>query len=107
MQKEEEKSSVPGVWSALASGFDLTAKHPWLLLLPIVLDIFIWLGPRLRFQTIIEQIVATLPEEAEVLTLAEQLLEVGPYTNLFSVFSVPLVGVPVLLAGLAPETAPL
>lgn len=107
MQKEEEKSSVPGVWSALAAGFDLTAKHPWLLLLPIVLDVFIWLGPRLRFQTIIEQIVANLPEEAEVLTMAEQLLEIGPQTNLFTVFSVPLVGVPVLLAGLSPETTPL
>ena len=58
MQEQEQKSTSPGVWSALAAGFDLTAKHPWLLLLPILVDIFIWLGPRLRFQEIIEQLVA-------------------------------------------------
>lgn len=107
MQKQEEKSTVLGVWSALAAGFDLTAKHPWLLLLPILLDLFIWLGPRLRFQAIIEQIVANLPQETEVLTIATQLLEVGPRTNLFTTLSAPLVGVPVLLAGLSPEKTPI
>lgn len=107
MQEQEQKSTSPGVWSALAAGFDLTAKHPWLLLLPMLVDIFIWLGPRLRFQEIIEQLVAQLPPETEVLEISHQLIEIGPFTNLFSVLSVPLIGVPALLAGLAPEKIPL
>lgn len=107
MQEQEQKSTSPGVWSALAAGFDLTAKHPWLLLLPMLVDIFIWLGPRLRFQEIIEQLVAQLPPETEVLEISQQLIEIGPFTNLFSVLSVPLIGVPALLAGLAPEKIPL
>jgi hypothetical protein len=107
MQKQEEKSTVPGVWATLAAGFDSTAKHPWLLLLPMILDLFIWLGPRLRFQAIIEQIVANLPPEADALELTGQLLEIGPYTNLFTALSVPLVGVPTMFSGLSPEKTPL
>jgi hypothetical protein len=107
MQKQEEKSATPSVWSALASGFDLTARHPWLLLLPIILDLFIWLGPRLRFQALIEQMVAILPQEAQIVELSSELSQLAPQTNLFSVLSVPLMGVPVLLAGLAPERTPL
>jgi hypothetical protein len=107
MQEEKQKSTTTGVWSALAAGFDLTAKHPWLLLLPMLLDVFIWLGPRLRFERIIEQLVAELPPEVEVMELTQQLIEVGPFTNLFSVLSVPLIGVPALLAGLSPEKTPL
>jgi hypothetical protein len=99
MQEQEQKSTSPSVWSALAAGFDLTAKHPWLLLLPMLVDIFIWLGPRLRFQTIIEQLVAELPPEVELMEITQQLIELGPLTNLFSVLSVPLIGKPALLAG--------
>ncbi len=107
MQKQEQTSTVPGVWSALASGFDLTTKHPWLLLLPILVDLFFWLGPRLRFQGIIDQIIVSLPEETGILELAGQLAEAGPQTNLFTVLSLPLIGVPAMLAGLAPERTPL
>lgn len=107
MQNQEQKSTSPGVLSTLAAGFDLTAKHPWLLLLPLLVDIFIWLGPRLRFQTIIEQLVANLPPEVEVMDITQQLIEMGPMTNLFAVLSVPLIGIPALLAGLTPETTPL
>lgn len=107
MQKQEQKSTVAGVWSALATGFDLTAKHPWTLLLPIILDVFIWIGPRLRFQTILNEIVASFPAEAQLLELAEQLAAAGPQTNLFTVLSVPLLGVPVLMNGLVPAEVPL
>jgi hypothetical protein len=107
MQEQEQKSASPGVWSTLAAGFDLTAKHPWIIILPMLVDVFIWLGPRLRFQRIIEQLVAGLPSEVEIMELTQQLVEVGPQTNLFSVLSVPLLGVPALLAGLAPEKTPI
>ena len=107
MQKQGQNSPVTSVWSALASGFDLTAKHPWLLLLPILLDLFLWLGPRLRFQAVIEKILAALPLEAEALELSNQLSQMAPQTNLFSMLSVRLMGIPALLAGLAPEKTPM
>lgn len=107
MQEKEQNSTSTGVWSALAAGFDLTAKHPWLLLLPILVDVFFWLGPRLRFQAIIEQLIVNLPAEVEVMDITQQLIEAGPLTNLFTIISLPLIGVPALLAGLTPEKAPL
>jgi hypothetical protein len=107
MQQQEETTTTPGVWSALTSGFDLTAKHPWLLLLPIAVDMFFWLGPRLSFESILVEIVASLPQEAQVVDLAGQLTAAGPQTNLFTVLSLPFIGVPTLLAGLAPEKTPL
>jgi hypothetical protein len=107
MQEQEQKSTLPGVWSTLGAGFDLTAKQPWIILLPMLVDLFIWMGPRLRFQQIIEQVIAELPSEVKVMDLSQQLLEIGPHTNLFSALSVPLIGVPALLAGLSPDKTPL
>jgi hypothetical protein len=36
-----------GIIQSLASGFDLVTRYPVLMLLPVLLDIFLWLGPRL------------------------------------------------------------
>lgn len=107
MQESESTTTLPGVLATISAGFDLTARHLWLLLLPATLDIFYWLGPRLSFQALIEQLLEMLPAEAEVLDLASQLVEVAPQTNLFTTLSVQLIGVPALMAGLAPETTPL
>jgi hypothetical protein len=107
MHEQETTTTLPGVLATISAGFDLTARHLWLLLLPAILDIFYWLGPRLSFQTLIEQLLEMLPVEAEVLDLASQLVEVAPQTNLFTTLTVQLIGVPALMAGLAPETTPL
>ena len=107
MQKQEQITTLPGVFATIAAGFDLIAKHLWLLLLPVILDIFYWLGPRLRFQEIIEQVVALLPQEADVLSMAPQLLEIAPRTNLFTTLTVQLIGVPALLVGSVPEKTPI
>jgi hypothetical protein len=106
MQKQEQTTITPSVFRAIIGGFDLTAKHLWLLIVPVLLDLFFWLGPRLHFQTLIEQLVASLPQEPELLDLAAPLLEAAPRANLFTVLSVPFVGVPTLMATLSPETLP-
>lgn len=107
MREQERTTTLPGVLATIAAGFDLTARHLWLLLLPVILDTFYWLGPRLRFQTLIEQLLAVLPKETEVLDLASQLGQVAPQTNLFTTLTVQLVGVPALMVGSAPEKTPL
>jgi hypothetical protein len=107
MHEQERTTTLPGVLATISAGFDLTARHLWLLILPAILDIFYWLGPRLRFQTLIEQLLETLPVEAEVLDLASQLADIAPQTNLFTTLTVQLIGIPALMAGLAPEITPL
>ncbi len=107
MREQESTTTLPGIFATISAGFDLTARHLWLLIVPVILDVFYWLGPRLRFQELIEQLLVLLPAEAEVLELGTQLADAAPHTNLFTSLTVQLIGVPALMIGLAPEVTPL
>jgi hypothetical protein len=107
MREQESTTPLPGVFATISAGFDLITKHLWLLLFPVIFDIFYWLGPRLRFQTLIEQFLEMLPAEGAVLDLPAQLTTIAPQTNLFTTLSVQLIGIPALMVGLAPETTPI
>ena len=45
--KTANASSVPGVIEILSAGFDQVNRIPWILSIPIVLDLILWLAPRL------------------------------------------------------------
>ncbi len=107
MHEQESTRPLPGIFATISAGFDLTAKHLWLLLIPVVFDVFYWLGPRLRFQTLIEQLLAVLPAEADGLDQITQLASIAPRTNLFTTLSVQLVGVPAYMVGPTPESTPI
>jgi len=107
IQKNEELAPPPGVWRTIAAGFDLTTKHLWLLILPILVDAFLWLGPRLSSRPIIEQMVGVLPQDEALADITAQLLELAPRTNLFTSLSVPFIGIPVFMIGATPENTPL
>jgi len=107
MRKQEEITSKPGVLATIAQGFDLTSKHPWLLLLPALLDIFYWLGPRLSLQPLIAQLAALAPQEGPIVAYSALLLELAPRTNLFTTLTVRFIGVPALMVGVAPAVTPL
>ena len=107
MHKNEELAPLPGIWRTIAAGFDLTTKHLWLLILPVLVDAFLWLGPRLSSRPIIEQIVGLLPQDPAVADITAQLLELAPRTNLFTALSIPFIGIPVFMVGATPENTPL
>ncbi len=44
----DEVSPPPGIVSSIKSGFDITANQIGIILFPLLLDLFLWLGPRLR-----------------------------------------------------------
>ena len=46
-QNLEELPPPPGVMGSLRAGFDAVSTHVWLILLPLLLDALLWLGPRL------------------------------------------------------------
>lgn len=106
MQKKEKQASIPGVFATLAAGFDLATKHFWLFLIPIFLDSFLWLGPRLSLRLLVEQMASFLQQNGGIPGMNEQLLALAPHTNLFTSLSVPLLGVPVLMAAVTPEVVP-
>jgi hypothetical protein len=83
----------------------------YLAILPVLLDLFLWLGPHLSIAPLLRQFTALLlaqpvPDQAAAsqVTQAVQLLEqFGEQFNLFSLFSLlPLLNVPSLLARHAP-----
>lgn len=116
MQSKDETVPIPGVLATLAAGFDVTTKQFWLTLIPVLLDSFFWLGPRLSFRLLVERTVAFLQQEAATAGVASNtvagldmniLLELAPRTNLFTNLSIPLLGVPALMVGTTPEKTPL
>ena len=54
VQKQGQTTALPGVFSTLSAGFELTTRYLWLMLLPAALDFFLWIGPRLSFRTLLQ-----------------------------------------------------
>ncbi len=49
----EELPPPPGVMGPLRHGFNAVSSHVWLILLPLMLDLLLWLGPRLSVGTLV------------------------------------------------------
>ncbi|MEM7118625.1 MAG: hypothetical protein AAF614_39775 [Chloroflexota bacterium] len=109
-QDQTQSSALPGIGATLAAGFDLTTKHIWLLVFPVLLDLFYWLGPRLSFTNLFQNFIQLQQAQAAdnpfLSDFSSQLLTDIPATNLYSMLSLPFIGVPTLMAGL-PESSPL
>jgi hypothetical protein len=98
----QERPTV-GVIEAISTGFDRVLHQPWLMIIPIVLDVFLWVGPRLQAPALYDQFAPSLKTMAADLDTDGQLAvqEMGKLLkeffsqfNLFSWLSVSVVGVP-------------
>lgn len=108
--KTQQPRQPLGVIQSLSSGFDLVTRHPELMLLPLLLDVFLWLGPRLSAYPLFRASIELLqsPDVVEALGAASaqqlQILEkvldqAGQTFNLFWWLSPALLGVPGLMVG--------
>ncbi len=110
MQKQGQTTTLPGVFSTLSAGFELTTRYLWLMVIPAALDLFLWIGPRLSFRALIENLIATSAAQLPTDVLA---IDVGALTeaagrvNHFVYLSVSLLGVPALMAGPMPAKTPI
>lgn len=104
-----DKRPALGVIDALSAGLEGVLRHPWLLLIPVALDLFLWVGPRLeapllyrQFEPTLRQLVTEMPSSNARLAAQElgvMLEDFFTHYNIFSALSVSLVGVPVINAG--------
>jgi len=87
---EQQEAPKFGVIDSLSFGFQLIAKRPWLLVLPVLLDLLLWLGPRIsvgplvsRFLPLLE-IPAGMPEDIGELVIVyrDMLEQMGEQWNL-------------------------
>jgi hypothetical protein len=106
-QKQDRSTTLPGVFATLSAGFELTTRYLWLMVIPALLDLFLWIGPRLSFRPLIESLFAQLPVEAMLIDPGPLLAEAVPRLNHFTYLGVPLLGVPALMTGLTPEQTPI
>ncbi len=104
-----------GIIEALYGGFELVFSHPWILLVPVALDLFLWMGPRVTAAPVFQQFitwVATLqppnstPEMAQGLESAKrQWLALGDNFNVFSIAAIFALGMPTLMGLQAPSAS--
>jgi len=113
---ESSRVGVPiGVLPSLVTGFDRVAARPLLLVPPIVLDLLLWLGPRLRITGLTARVAealvlptgadASFVEQAQA--LREALADFGARFNALAALSSLPVGIPSLMAARMPEGSPL
>lgn len=56
-QKLADIPPPPGVMGSLRAGFDVVSSHVWLILLPLLLDVLLWLGPRFSVGRLLDPLV--------------------------------------------------
>lgn len=82
----------PGAISALVNGFNAIASNVAVILIPAILDLFLWLGPRLKADTLLAPILDLMPEiqaqapAGQAKEIASLLTDFVNNFNLFSVF---------------------
>lgn len=113
MEKSIERKPL-GVIDALSAGFELVLRQPWVLLIPIALDLFLWLGPQIRAKPVFDQMVSLMtavvlqgaPTEAQQAVEAMQtaLQAAGDQFNLFSVVALFGMGLPTLMGSGLPAS---
>ncbi|UCG24176.1 MAG: hypothetical protein JSW55_18970 [Chloroflexota bacterium] len=104
---EQQPQAPPGVIATLTAGLELTTAHIWLIVLPIMVDLFYWLGPRLSIAQLAERNLAALLEEPELQGAVTQLIDIASQVNVLTGLSVPLIGIPALMSGAIPEKTPI
>ena len=110
------KIEKPNIIQALLSGFNTIASKPYLILLPVILDLFLWFGPAWRvvdvFRPIIQSI-SNIPglngsDYAEAIQSYQALWqEVLNNFNLATVLRTLPIGVPSLMVGELPFINPI
>jgi hypothetical protein len=114
--KKTEEIQPPKLIASLTSGFNAVANNIYLILFPILLDTFLWLGPHLRIKQLVEPFIIKVsssvadlstPEFGNMSDWSKQIWDIIlTQFNLISFIRSLPVGIPSLMAGLSPIKTP-
>lgn len=113
MQKLPPQEPKPlGVIDSLQLGFNLIGRYPWLLLVPLLLDVFLWRGPRVSITPLLDQFVSTLFNQPDLpaelsqnaAAVAENMHLLGESINLLILLSGLVIGMPSYWSQISPLT---
>lgn len=105
----------PSLPATLMAGFDTITNHLGLVLFPIVLDLYLWLGPHLSLKKLVESMInqmvsmanTQVPETVQAIEFSRSMwLLIAGRLNLFSALRSFPVGVPSLMVARQPVEAP-
>ena len=84
-QKLETLPPPPGVFGSLKAGFDVVSSNILLILMPLALDLFLWLGPRLSVSKVLGPLYTLLFEQAKRgLAAPEDVKRLAAFQDVFS-----------------------
>jgi hypothetical protein len=107
----------PKLFPTLIKGFNTIANHWYLILFPIVMDVILWLGPKVKVKTLLAPFVTMMTQNVLKLSPAEMQPTAQAYQtvwdqilnqfNLTSMIRTFPIGVPSIIAREFPLTSPL
>jgi hypothetical protein len=113
--QSESPARPIGVFQALMAGFDRIAAKPYLLIPPILLDLFLWLGPHVTIPSIFQNLIdiVVVPNGADdamveqIEMLRSIISDLGHRLNLFAMISNLPAGISSLMTSRMPIDTPL
>jgi hypothetical protein len=115
-QKPEAPTTPPpALIGSLRTGFDAVATHIGLILFPVFLDIFLWMGPHFSIKTLLQPIIQSMgsmpgldtPDMADLLTATRQMWQtIADQLNLAAATRTFPIGIPSLMSGVFPLRTP-
>ncbi len=105
----------PGIINSIRAGFDIVAAHITAILLPLALNLFMWLGPRLRVDELFSSFLVTavpiwqrsgIPEQ-DIQRVVDLFERVIPSLNLFWLLRTLPIGISSLLLPKGTSATPL
>ena len=83
-QKLETLPPPPGVIGSLRAGFEAVSSHVVLISIPFLIDLFLWLGPRLGVSTLMNPVYLLFFDQVRRgLTTADETKQLTVFQNLF------------------------
>ncbi len=114
--ENQTKSQKPSILQAFISGFNTTTNHIYLIILPIIVDLFIWFGPQFNLEKLLLPRIQGIdslpgldnPQFNDILSdYLANLVEIAKSLNLSVLIRTVPVGVPSLISSLSPTSNPL
>ncbi|NMB55656.1 MAG: hypothetical protein GYA15_13245 [Leptolinea sp.] len=114
--KDSNLENPPRLIASITEGFNVVANRIYLILFPLLLDTFLWLGPHVRLKTLLGPFITEItgemsqmatPEILEMTKWGNELWDILlDHFNLFSLVHVFPIGIPSLMSGLSPIKTP-
>jgi hypothetical protein len=107
VQQQNDLPEKPiGVIASVAAGMDAVIQAWWIPLFPVLIDLFLWFGPRLSVLPVIERSISTLTSVVGQNAAADFILEAARELNYFALMTIAPLGVPSLMAFKVPQATP-